>query len=54
MSIDKERSAWGWLIPYIRNLYHNRFSGSIRISFHEGSISKKIEEFPTPKLMTKD
>lgn len=49
MPVEKERSAWAWIIPFIRNLYHDRFSGSILISFHEGRISKKIEKTPIPK-----
>ncbi|MBN4054274.1 hypothetical protein JYT87_01035 [Nitrospira defluvii] len=49
MSTEKERSDWGWIIPFIRNLYHDRFSGSIWISFHGGCISKKIEKTPIPK-----
>jgi hypothetical protein len=49
MSIEKERSAWSWIIPFIRDLYHDRFSGSILIRFHAGHISKKIEKMPIPK-----
>ncbi|MFQ5543107.1 MAG: hypothetical protein ACE5FY_01995 [Nitrospiria bacterium] len=43
-SDDKAKFEWKWMIPFIRNLIHDGFTGSIRINFHKGSISKRIEK----------
>ena len=40
----KGRIDWDWLIPLIRNLMEDRFTGSIRINFHQGRLSRKVEK----------
>ncbi len=44
VSGDETGLNWNWIIPFIRNLIHDGFTGSIRINFHKGSISKRIEK----------
>jgi len=41
---NKEGFDWRWIVPFIRDLIHDGFTGSIRLNFHKGSISKRIEK----------
>ncbi len=42
--IKNDQRVSDWLIHLIRELNHKGFTGSIRINFHKGQISKKIEK----------
>lgn len=41
---NKEQSAWDWVIGLLNELKQDGFTGSIRINFFKGDISKKIEK----------
>jgi len=41
---DKKRIASDWVIQLIQNLNQEQFTGSIRINFFKGDISRKIEK----------
>ena len=41
---DKKRMDPHWVIKLIRDLNQAQFTGSIRINFLKGDISKKIEK----------
>lgn len=44
MSLDKKKMNADWVLQLIRDLNQEQFTGSIRINFFKGDISKKIEK----------
>lgn len=44
MKVDKKRVDSDWVLQLIRNLNQTQFTGSIRINFFKGDISKKVEK----------
>jgi len=40
----KEEFAWTWVKRLLKELKRESFTGSIRINFFKGDISKKIEK----------
>lgn len=44
MSLDKKKVNSNWVLQLLQDLNQEQFTGSIRINFFKGDISRKIEK----------
>jgi len=44
INLDKKKVDSDWVLQLIRDLNQEQFTGSIRINFFKGDVSKKVEK----------